>query len=94
LHKTNRSRAFSETVDPGVYTSIVTSTLAGSHTLQAMVGTPEVSIGSVVAKYTAGQIDFAGEGTLFLLESENPLLALFNKMFITGRKLKPVVQKR
>ena len=29
-----------------------------------------------------------------LLESENPLLALFNKMFITGRKLKPVVQKR
>lgn len=29
-----------------------------------------------------------------LLESENPLLALFNKLFITGRKLKPVVQKR
>ena len=29
-----------------------------------------------------------------LLESENPLPALFNKMFITGRKLKPVVQKR
>ena len=29
-----------------------------------------------------------------LLESENPLLALFNKMFITGRKLKPVVQIR
>ncbi len=29
-----------------------------------------------------------------LLESENPLIALFNKMFITGRKLKPVVQKR
>ena len=29
-----------------------------------------------------------------LHESENPLLALFNKMFITGRKLKPVVQKR
>lgn len=26
-----------------------------------------------------------------LLESENPLLALFNKMFITGRKLRPVV---
>lgn len=29
-----------------------------------------------------------------LLESENPLVALFNKMFITGRKLRPVVQKR
>lgn len=29
-----------------------------------------------------------------LLESENPLVALFNKIFITGRKLRPVVQKR
>ena len=29
-----------------------------------------------------------------LLESENPLVALFNKLFITGRKLRPVVQKR
>lgn len=29
-----------------------------------------------------------------LLDSENPLIALFNKMFITGRKLKPVVQKK
>jgi hypothetical protein len=29
-----------------------------------------------------------------LLESENPLMALFNKLFLTGRKLKPVVQKR
>ena len=29
-----------------------------------------------------------------LLESENPLIALFNKLFLTGRKLKPVVQKR
>ena len=29
-----------------------------------------------------------------LLEAENPLIALFNKMFISGRKLKPVVQKR
>ena len=29
-----------------------------------------------------------------LLESENALLALFNKLFISGRKLRPVVQKR
>lgn len=29
-----------------------------------------------------------------MLESESPLVALFNKMFITSRKLRPVVQKR
>lgn len=29
-----------------------------------------------------------------LLESESPLIAIFNKLFITGRKLRPVIQKR
>jgi hypothetical protein len=29
-----------------------------------------------------------------LLEAENPLIAIFNKAFITGRKLKPIIKKR
>jgi hypothetical protein len=29
-----------------------------------------------------------------LLEAENPLIAIFNRMFVTERKLKPIVKKR
>ena len=29
-----------------------------------------------------------------LLEAENPLVAIFNKMFLTGRKLRPLIKER
>jgi hypothetical protein len=29
-----------------------------------------------------------------LLEAENPMIAIFNKLFVTGRKLRPIIKER
>jgi hypothetical protein len=29
-----------------------------------------------------------------LLEASNPLIAIFNKLFVTGRKLRPLIKER